>query len=89
MHIRFRIGAFAKKFPLSIEKRVNDFLHKKWPVWGYHTNSKSLLSNMKKFLDAKGTEWEYTEVKSYYHIHIFDKDTAEQFAKKFKFSFGQ
>ena len=88
MHIHRRISAHLGKFPLFIQRFVNKRMNKKWPIWGYHTNSKNLFLSMEKFLNDKGTEWEYAFVKSYYQVYIFDKDTAEQFAKKFGFRFA-
>lgn len=60
-------------------------MNKKWPVWGYHTNSEKMLLDMKKFLEKKNANWEYHEVKNYYHVWIFNKEIAQQFAKKFNY----
>ncbi len=87
MHIRFKISAFINKFPFFIRKKINSILNKKWPVWGYHTNSKSQFKSMEKFLTKKEIKWEHSEVNGYNHIYIYDIKAAKQFAKKFGYSF--
>ena len=85
MHIRFHISDFFDFMPHVIQRVINRKINKIWPVWGYHTNSEKMLDEMEKFLNKKKVKWEYHEVKSYYHIWIFDKDVAQEFAKKFNY----